>query len=71
MSTYCECGDVAEVFYDKHGNELNDPCCRECWHFRQMKLEELFGNGTQISAQTNIRRTTHAADKNGGEILDD
>ena len=62
MATYCECGEVAEVFYDKHGNEIYDPCCKECWRFQQMQIEELFGSGAAILDPDNGRRTTHAAD---------
>ena len=47
MSSYCECGDVATIFYDDEGNELPEPICKECYYFQigyaMENAQELFG----------------------------
>ena len=42
MATYCECGDVAIIFCDIHGDPLPEPLCSDCFFYQTtMHMEHL------------------------------
>jgi hypothetical protein len=48
MSSYCECGDVATIFYDADGVELYQPMCETCYTYL---VEDTRENAPELFAE--------------------
>lgn len=63
MATYCNCGDIATKFYDNDGNELQEPCCNECWYFQDIQMDNLLSSSETLpqNAQSLLARSMRLA----------